>query len=263
MKHPPILKGLKLSILGDSISSFAGTIPEGHKVYYTGKNSGVSAPQEMWWSIVCDELGLEPLVINAWSGSTVTRGVRDLSVYLAASDETRCQALHRGETLPDIVLIAMGVNDYSYGAPLGDWDGRTPLNGDVSNFRAAYATMLERIHSRYPFAFIGCITPWFMQRGTDTGSCYVNEAFGLTAEAYGQAMSDVARLMGCAVIDGTHIGFNRWNYYAADGSRYCQDRPDRPTHPNARGQRCMGLAVARALEALWYSGETGGFGHCA
>ena len=243
-------KRLRLAVIGDSICSFAGCIPEGNKVYYTGANSGVSRPEQMWWSVLARELDLEPLAIEAWSGSTVTEGVRDPAVYRPASDPRRCQNLHRGTLEPDVILIAMGVNDYSYGAPIGSWDGRTPLAGDASNFRAAYGTMLARIHERYPFALTVCLTPWFMQRGLDTGECYVNEPWGLTSEDYGRAICEVAHLLGCPVIDATHIGFTRWNFYAQDGSKYCEDTPLRPTHPNARGQRVMGLAVARALARL-------------
>ena len=241
---------LRFSVIGDSICSFAGSIPEGNKVYYTGQNSGVASASQMWWSVLSRELSLEPLLIQAWSGSTVTEGVRDPAVYRPASDPRCCQCLHRGETEPDVILIAMGVNDYSYGAPIGSWDGRTPLAGDASTFRSAYGTMLERIHERYPFALTVCLTPWFMQRGRDTGACYVNEPWGLTAEDYGRAVTEVAHLLGAPVIDATHIGFTRWNFYAADGSRYCEDTPARPTHPNARGQHVMGLAVARALAPL-------------
>ncbi len=241
---------LRFSLIGDSICSFAGTIPEGNKVYYTGSNSGVERPEQMWWSILCRELGLEPLVIQAWSGSTVTKDVRDPAVYRPASDPACCQNLHRDGADPDVILIAMGVNDYSYGAPIGTWDGKTPLEGCVTDFRSAYGTMLRRIRERYPFALTVCLTPWFMMRGVDRGEVYVNEPWGLTAEEYGRAVTEVAHLFGCPVIDATHIGFNRWNFYAADGSRFCQDTPLRPTHPNARGQRVMGLAVARALRAL-------------
>ena len=241
---------LRLSLIGDSICSYAGCIPAGNKVHYTGSKQGVTSPDQMWWSVLCRELGMEPLVIEAWSGSTVTCGVRDPAVYRAASDTSRCQNLHKGEILPDVILIAMGVNDYSYGAPIGSWCGKTPLEDDVSNFRAAYGTMLKRIRIRYPFALTVCLTPWFTMRGIDVGETYVNEAWGLTAEDYGQALTEVAHLFGCPVIDATHIGFNRWNFYAEDGSRFCEDTPLRPTHPNARGQRVMGLAVARALKPL-------------
>ena len=241
-----IFKGLKLSLLGDSISSYIGTIPEGNKAYYTGSNAGVSSSEQMWWKILCDELEMIPLVINGWSGSTVTNNIRDNIIYKPSSDISRCQELHNGNDMPDIILIAMGVNDYSYNANLGTWDGTTELNDDVSTFRSAYATMLKRIQIKYPNSVIICISPWFVQRGIDKDSTYVNNQLGLTENNYSNAIKDVANIMNCSFIDGTNIGFNRYNYYP----KYCIDNELNPTHPNSKGQEIMGTTIAQRLKQI-------------
>ena len=241
------LKGLKMSLLGDSISAFNGTLPAGNAVYYTGNpnaNAGVYRASDMWWYKVCAILGLEPLVINGWSGSLVTSGVRESSI-VPASDISRCEALHSGATNPDIILIAMGVNDYSYSAPMGTWDGRTNPNSDTTTFRTAYATMLNRIQTKYPDSLVVCITPWFMQRGINTSVTYIN-GDGLTVTDFGDAIRDIADLMHCPVIDGTNIGFNRYNYYPT----YCEDSETTPTHPNANGQCVMGVTIADELRKI-------------
>lgn len=245
--------GKKLSLLGDSISALAGDIPEGNRVYYTGSNMGILNSSQMWYSVLCNELGMIPLVINGWSGSCVTSGVRSDSTYKPASDASRCEALHDGTTNPDVVLIAMGVNDYSYmedAAKFGTWDGSTALGeqSDLSDyintdFKRAYATMIARIRRKYPEAQIVCITPWFVcRKTTDTGVTYLN-AIGKKENDYGEAIREIASIMNVQVVDGTNIGLNRYNMYPT----YAEDSSSIPTHPNATGHALMGHAIATQL----------------
>ena len=248
--------GKKLSLLGDSISALAGDIPEGNKVYYTGSNMGILNSSQMWYSVLCNELGMIPLVINGWSGSCVTSGVRSDSTYKPASDASRCEALHNGTTNPDVVLIAMGVNDYSYmedAAKFGTWDGSTALGeqSDMSDyvntdFKRAYATMIARIRRKYPEAQIVCVTPWFVcRKTTDTGVTYLN-AIGKKENDYGEAIREIAEIMNVQVVDGTNIGLNRYNMYPT----YAEDSSSIPTHPNATGHALMGHAIATQLVKL-------------
>lgn len=143
------LNGLKLSLLGDSISSYTGTVPAGNDVYYNGSKAGVTSSSQMWWSVLCSLTGMEPLVIDGYSGSAVTQLEDSAHVSkVPMSSDTRCGRLHSGTTNPDIILIAGGVNDYTYAMsaqsePL-DWDGLTaPTLGD--SFTEAYACMIKKL----------------------------------------------------------------------------------------------------------------------
>ncbi len=60
--------GMKLSILGDSISTFKGWIPEGNLVFYP-ENGTVKDVAQTWWKIVLDELGLTLCANGSSSGS--------------------------------------------------------------------------------------------------------------------------------------------------------------------------------------------------
>ena len=62
-------KGMKLSILGDSISTFDGWIPEGNSAFYP-QNGTVKEVSQTWWKLVLDELGLELYTNGSSSGST-------------------------------------------------------------------------------------------------------------------------------------------------------------------------------------------------
>ena len=233
--------GKTVSVIGDSFSAYAGEIPTGNAVYYTGNNAGVSSPSQMWWSILIADNGMEKGVINAWSGSCVASGVRDDSIYKPASDADRCTNLG---TAPDVIICAVGVNDYSYGGAVGDWDGTT-VPTDNTTFREAYALMLTRIQTAYPNAAIICCSPWFTQRGSLTGEVYKN-GLGLSAKDYSDAVRDVAGIMHCRYIDVEDIGFNRRNYYPT----YCEDSSTTPTHPNANGQRTIANAIKAMLDSF-------------
>ena len=233
-------KGLSFSVMGDSISSYTGEISSGNTPYYTGNNAGVYSPNEMWYNVVGRILGMTADTINGYSGSLVTSGIRD--GITPSSDATRCSDLG---TNPNIIIIAMGVNDYSYSAPIGDWDGTINHADDTTTYRTAYATMLKRIKSNYPNALIVCVTPFFTQRGINNGTTYVN-SITLTCYDYVKATKDVAEIMGCCVIDGWNIGFNRHNYYP----QYCSDSDTTPAHPNARGHRVIGETIAKELSVI-------------
>ena len=249
---PLPLTGQKLSLLGDSISSYAGTIPAGNDVYYTGSNSGVTDPGQMWWSVLCSKTGMEPLIINGWSGSGITQLTDTAHVNkVPMSDLTRCQGLHDGDTEPDVILIAGGVNDYSYANSAqhnpGTWDGHTePVSGN--SFTETYACMIKNIQERYPEAVVVCLSTFFTMRGTDNGYTLLNGT-GYTQPDYDKEIEKVARIMRCAYINMEQLGFNRFNYYP----NFAQDSETIPTHPNALGQRTMGEFLADVLPQIVHS----------
>ena len=248
------LTGLKLSLLGDSISSFTGTVPEGNDVYYTGSNSGVSSSSQMWWSVLCSLTGMEPLVIDGYSGSAVTQLEDSAHVSkVPMSSDTRCGRLHSGSTNPDIILIAGGVNDYTYAQsaqsePL-EWDGKsTPTLGD--SFTEAYACMIKKLQTNYPNALVVALSTFFTMRGTDNGYTLTHTVSGnshvYTQADYNAAIENVANLMHIPFIRMDDIGINRSNMYPT----YASDSASTPTHPNAAGHKLMAEQLSVRLSAV-------------
>ena len=244
------LKKKKLSLLGDSISAYSGTIPSGNDAYYSGSNSGVSSPDQMWWSILCDKTGMEPLVIDGWSGAGITQlEDADHVAKVPMSSDARCSRLGSGTTTPDIILIAGGVNDYTYAlseqsAPL-PWD--CTVAPVLSNsFTEAYACMIKKLQTNYPKAIIVCLSTWFTMRGDDNGYTLTHTvgSHTYTQADYNEAIRYVAEHMHVPYIDVSNIGFNRNNFYP----EYAQDSATIPTHPNANGHYIMGTAIADKLE---------------
>lgn len=243
------LEGLKLSLLGDSISAYAGTIPAGNDAYYTGSNSGVSNANQMWWSVLCALTGMTPLVINGYSGSGVTQLQDSQHVNkVPMSADARCSALHSGATNPDVILILGGLNDYTYAQsaqsePL-TWDGKTtPTLGN--SFTEAYACMIKKLQTNYPNAIVVALSTPFTMRGTDNGYTltHTSSDHTYTQANYNDAIEFVAKQMHIPFIRMDDLGMNRSNMYPT----FAVDSSTIPTHPNAAGQKLMGEALAVRL----------------
>ncbi len=172
------LDGLKISILGDSISTFtnisSGSAAQttnstiaNNRVFYGEGTNGVQL-NDTWWMQVMDKLGGELLVNNSFSRSTVFDPNDDKNIQ---GYYERCVNLHdntgdnAGEE-PDIIIVYMGINDFSYcRETLGlyeDIDFKTLINGttysEPTTTCEAYAIMLNKITNRYPDAEVYCFT---------------------------------------------------------------------------------------------------------
>lgn len=190
-------KGKKLSILGDSISTYGGisnstsynTTIGSNAVYYSGSNSYIASAEETWWMQTIDTLGMSLCVNNSWSGSCATdRGSGNSVAYKL---NKRCVQLHNdtGSTAvnPDIIAIYLGTNDmknitsaaritrsgggsYSMGATMNtDGTAKFTFNfstviGKVSteytpsSILEAYALMVYRTLNKYKNAEVYCFT---------------------------------------------------------------------------------------------------------
>ena len=282
-------KGLKLSVLGDSISTFPGKIPQGNDSYYTTSGSkSIASVNSMWWKQLCDLTGATPLVIEAWSGTccadpdynaqgVIRSGREDRPSAVATSyvsngqtvtlAQPRCQSLHKTDTSsgtsvtvnPDIIVVALGCNDYYYNVPLGTWDGHGVLSpSDTKTWRGAYANMILKIQSRYPDALIFCFSPWFCVRGHSGTSpenvpaqdMAVNvNGLNKTYQDYEDAMREICEALQCVYIDTNNFGFTRSNYqnFVVDYNQNRGETVHPMTHPNAVGQEMLGQSIASAV----------------
>lgn len=246
------LEGMKLSVLGDSISAFDGEIPEGYQAYYTGSNAGVTNANQMWYNVLCRETGMQKLVINAISGSGVTQ-LEDAShsSLTPMSAASRCENLGTESADPDIVIIAGGVNDFTYAQSAqslpGSWDDKQPPVSGQS-FSDQYAIMIKQVMNKYPRARIVCLSTWFTMRGGKTGYTNFHNVNGIrhTQFEYNEAIEDVCKKMHVPYIDMSNIGINYNNMYPT----YAVDSSTEPTHPNAAGHALMARVLKAKLEAV-------------
>ena len=249
------LKGLKMSLLGASMETFAGAIPEGNDVYYTGSNHGIKNVNEMWWKALCNNTGMIPLVIDAWSGSAVCYNYATDSAHADTAKIPMCSDLRTGrlgtqDEDPDIILIVGGTNDWTYSkettTPLGNWNGRTAVDRQAvvsgqSTFMESYASMIAKLQENYPNAVLVGLSTEFVCRGTDLGITRVND-MGFTESDYSDAIERVCKIMGIPFIDVYNVGFNYETYaniYASEDTS--------ATHMNAKGHAVI---AKRMIEEL-------------
>lgn len=227
-----VLAGKNVSIYGDSISTFAGYIPEGNATYYTGLNAGVASVNDTWWKKTIDALGLSLLVNNSWSGRAVS-SVRD-SISAHATDagykEENVLQLKSGTTLPDIIIVKLGINDFNSGAVLGDYDGSSALPTDPTKFLDAYAIMLNLIMTNFPLADVYCCTLMQCERSGSTGFPEINSQ-GNSLGQWNEGIKKLAHAFGAKVLDHDVCGLTYYNL-----STYMGDYSSGSgLHPNASG----------------------------
>ena len=106
--------GKNLSILGDSISAYAGYIPTGYISQYP---SGDVVLSDMWWYRTAKRLGMNICKVNACSGSGVTEYAWAYGSVERLWNDKRGTDLHMMKEIPDLVIVWLGANDVFGGAP--------------------------------------------------------------------------------------------------------------------------------------------------
>lgn len=233
--------GMKLSILGDSISTFKGWIPEGNLVFYP-ENGAVKDVAQTWWKIVLDELGLTLCANGSSSGSASFGYSQEADPMYGCSDHRISQLAGAGGEAPDIIIVYMGTNDVLMSAAIGDNDGLQVVGeGLVGSLSDGYTMILDKIKRQYPQAQVYCCTllpvgDW----GTTEAQPFVPFVNGqnVTSEAYSERIRLIAGNRGLPVIDLEKCGITIDNMaeMTADG-----------VHPTAEGMRLIADAVKKCL----------------
>lgn len=208
--------GKTLSVLGDSISTYAGHIPAGNATYYPLDT--VNAVEKTWWHKLITALGMSIEVNNSWSGSRVTT----TAGADAAGCMTRCENLG---VSPDVIIVWMGINDFNNEVALGEYDGSTSIPTDTTKFREAYAIMLNKIMAKYPQAEIWVCTLTPCERNLGKGFPEVNEN-GVALSVFNKAIRELAEAFGARVLEHSACGMTYQNMSVYDPNEL---------HPNADG----------------------------
>ena len=176
-------KGKVISILGDSISTFAGYIPtaDGFNLEHLSRypqDNLLTDVNETWWMQVINTLDAKLGINDSWRGSmvsgyaSVTSG--STGANAAMSNLQRIKNLGANGN-PDVILFYGGTNDYAHLSVLGTFTPETaPKSVDLetaswNNLADAYIQTLLRLQYYYPNAEIVALLP------TYTTSYYSNE----------------------------------------------------------------------------------------
>lgn len=223
----------RLSILGDSISTFSGSNPSKNDYFYP--SGSLTKVSQTWWQKLLNQNSqLSLLVNNSWSGSRVTTKNND-----GSSGIERADSLDANGYNPDIIVIYLGVNDFRNSVGLGNINIHDISAVDQKTFSGAYLLMLDKVTKKYPDAKIyACTIPY------TTDSVYGNIDPKNNNGNYISEFNEVIRLAsakyGSTIVDLEKIGFNYNNIskLTVDGQ----------LHPNEQGMSSIGKKVNFSIQ---------------
>lgn len=140
----------KVSVLGDSYSTFQGHNPEGYAPFYPNDRNDCVKVEQTWWDLYIKAMGYQLEENNSWGGTTICNtgyGGMDSS---ASAFTSRVDML--GD--PDIIFLFGGTNDAWAGSPVGEYQYEGWSTEDCKSFRPALAKLLDALQKRYPEAQI-------------------------------------------------------------------------------------------------------------
>ena len=236
---PVSLKGKKVSILGDSISTFTGTMPADYNIFYPESGDIPNAGQT-WWGQLLTNTGMV-LCRNASSSNTdVTGNSLAMDGSAPGCSIRRVMDLKGADgSSPDVIIIYMGINDFARSRTLGSF--RAPgvqTEGEVMVFTDAYELMLQKIKTLYPTAAVYCCTlleRCDMEGNTGAPSVNLN---GDTVNDFNAQIKAIASAYGASVIDFYNCGINYTNLslFTVDG-----------IHPTWIGAGVLGQCATQAV----------------
>ena len=152
-------------IFGDSYSTFKDCVPEGYAVYYSPedeKMSGVTNVADTWWHQVISEKGLELILNNSWSGSTICyTGYNGCDCSSSSSFIYRlrrlCEDGFFSDNEIDTVFVFGGTNDSWSNAPLGALKTEGVGEDDLYSVLPAIPYFFMSLKKALPRADIYCL----------------------------------------------------------------------------------------------------------
>lgn len=140
----------KVSILGDSYSTFTGYNPENYAPFYPNDRNDVTDVSQTWWSLYIKAKGYQLEKNNSWGGTTIC------NVGFFNRDVSASAFLSRVDMLgnPDIIFVFGGTNDAWQRVPTGNYVYADWTKEDLNTFRPALACLLDTLQKRYPNAKI-------------------------------------------------------------------------------------------------------------
>lgn len=114
---PAVLASKKVSIIGDSISTFAGFSLPSYSIHYPNASCDVLSVNQTWWHrLIYEKMsGARLDTNNSFGNTTVTRNTRgDSSQYWYGYDFCSRFITCAGVGSPDVIIIHGGTNDYGH-----------------------------------------------------------------------------------------------------------------------------------------------------
>lgn len=148
----------KTLILGDSYSTFEGSIPEGYDSWYFYKESDqtdVNKPEQTWWYQVFNRDDNVLLLNESYSGTTICNTVRpahtiDVS-FINRFDKLVNEGFFKNNDV-DTVLVFGATNDSWIDCPIGEIEFDNFTADDLFKVLPACCYLAKRINDAVPNA---------------------------------------------------------------------------------------------------------------
>ena len=140
----------KVSILGDSYSTFKGVGPSHYAPFYPNDRNDVTEVEQTWWSLYIKAKGYQLEKNDSWGGTTIC------GTGYGRMDASRNNFISRVDSLgnPDIIFVFGGTDDALANVPIGECQDANWTKDDCKQFRPALACLLDMLKKRYPKAII-------------------------------------------------------------------------------------------------------------
>lgn len=166
--------GKKIAIIGDSISTYKGYIPDGYSYFYPYPVADLFDVNQTWWMQVINRLGGGLFVNNSYSGTCVSTG------KFGTNTDERLKSTIINEEKPDIIIIYMGSNDCA-----SKYVG-------VNDFRAQYKIMIQKLQKLCPDACIMVCTLAKSKFYSENDQALYNQVISDYASEYNLKLLDIA-----------------------------------------------------------------------
>lgn len=201
-------KTKRISVIGDSISTFRGFVPSGYGCHYpTADYDLTSVSQTYWYRLAHDLMSDARIERNiSFSGTAVTRTTNPAYSSQSWYGKDFCARFiaQGGVGRPDIVLIHGGTNDYAHNvdklAPnIAIQSADAPSDAvlaelfaaadaattraeiealDDTTFCTAYIKLIRLLRERYPNVKIVCIIGDYLSTGIEQSTIKIAEHYG-------------------------------------------------------------------------------------
>ena len=138
----------KVSVLGDSYSTFIGVIPANYSSFYPNDRNDVTEVEQTWWSLYIKAKDYALEKNDSWGGTTIC------STGYGGWDTSRSNFISRVDSLgnPDIIFVFGGTNDAWANSPVGEYQYSDWTKDDCKSFRPALACLIDMLQKHYSTA---------------------------------------------------------------------------------------------------------------
>ena len=206
----------KVSILGDSVSTYEGFTPDGFAFYgeWNARETGVASAKDTWWRKVIGVMGWKLARNNSMSGSLVAGRLLTSGTSIRRIKDLAANGM------PDVILVAMGANDWGFSVL-------------PEEFESEYRNMLQLLKLTYPDARIWCAT---LPEAEEPDQEY--SFFNVDAVVSKRVYSDIIRKAAAeADLEIADLAAGGQSYQTIDG-----------VHPNREGMQTLANLWISALK---------------